>query len=239
MAGKLKYQLKRAISILKALPDRSETRIFCISMQRTGTTSVGKFFQDFGYRWAGWPADLNNSWSECWYQGDFEKIFSSVDFRAANAFEDSPWFLPGFYKVLYHRFPQAKFILFTRDADAWFQSMVNHSAGNIIGSSKIHCKIYQREDEYFQLLNSGSFDEKLENQNYSEKTLKLTGLGEHYKNIFRLHNREVQDFFNKYNSQALFVGALEDDKKWQKLGAFLGINVPENYNSYENQSSQD
>ena len=33
------------------LDDNAE-RIFCISMQRTGTTSVGKFFRDFGFYWA-------------------------------------------------------------------------------------------------------------------------------------------------------------------------------------------
>lgn len=34
-----------------------KSNVFCISMQRTGTTSVGKFFQDFGFNWAGWPMD--------------------------------------------------------------------------------------------------------------------------------------------------------------------------------------
>ena len=81
-------------------------------MQRTGTTSVGKFFRDTGFRCAGWPADMKNGWSDAWYDGDFEKIFSSLDFRAANAFEDSPWFMPGFYKILFHRFPDSRFILF-------------------------------------------------------------------------------------------------------------------------------
>ena len=38
--------------------DDEADRVFCISMQRTGTTSVGRFFRDFGFRWAGWPADL-------------------------------------------------------------------------------------------------------------------------------------------------------------------------------------
>jgi hypothetical protein len=123
-------------------------------MQRTGTTSVGKFFRDFGFRWAGWPADEKNDWSGAWYEGDYNRIFSSRDFRAANAFEDSPWFIPDFYKVLFQRFPNAKFILFTRDPDAWFESMVKHSGGNIIGRSKIHCKVYRREQEYFDLLHS-------------------------------------------------------------------------------------
>ena len=130
-------------------------KVFCISMQRTGTTSVGKFFRDFGFRWAGWPSDQKNNWSDRWYDGAYEDIFSSEDFVNANAYENSPWWLPDFYKVLYQRFSNAKFILFTRDPDAWFASMLSHSGGEIIGKSKIHCKVYRRELEYFDLLNSG------------------------------------------------------------------------------------
>src|SRR5215211_3062656 len=75
-------------------PKKETDRVFCLSMQRTGTTSVGKFFRDFGFRWAGWPADQQNDWSGAWYDGNYEKIFSSPAFQSANAFEDSPWFLP-------------------------------------------------------------------------------------------------------------------------------------------------
>lgn len=211
-------------------------KVFCISMQRTGTTSVGKFFRDFGFKWAGWPADEKNDWSGSWFDGDYEAIFSSSDFRKSNAFEDSPWFLPGFYKILSNRFPKAKFILFTRDPDAWFESMVKHSGGDVVGISRIHCKIYRRELEYFELLHSGTIDETTENQIHSKKIMKLLGHAEHYKNVYRLHNIEVQDFFRRRSPVSLHVGALEDPKKWQKLGKFLGVKVPEGYESHENAS---
>ena len=216
---------------------RSE-KVFCLSMQRTGTTSVGKFFRDFGFRWAGWPKDEKNGWSDFWYEGDYEKIFSSIDFKIANAFEDSPWFLPDFYKVLFNRFPNAKFILFMRDPDAWFQSMVKHSRGNILDRSRVHCKIYRRELEYLDLLHSGKIDEKIENEIYSEKVMKLPGHAEHYKNIYRLHNLEVQDFFQRHAPDSLHVGRLEDPDKWRKLGEFLGIEVPAGYTCHRNASNK-
>jgi len=206
-------------------------------MQRTGTTSVGKFFRDFGYQWAGWPQDAKNDWSGSWYDCDYEKIFSSQDFQSSNAFEDSPWFLPDFYKILFWRFPKAKFILFTRDSDAWFESMVRHSEGNVIGRTKIHCKIYRRELEYFDLLHSGVIDEKVENQRQSEKTMKIVEHSGHYKDIYRLHNTEIADFFRRHAPEALHIGRLEDPDKWLKLGKFLGVEVPENYESQENKSS--
>lgn len=156
-----------------AAADEHATKVFCISMQRSRTTSVGKFFRDFGFGCVGWPADQKNGWSDAWYEKDYDRIFESSDFRSANAFEDSPWWLPGFYRVLFQRFPNSKFVLFTRNADEWFQSMKTHSGGSILSRSKVHVKIYQREVECFELMLSGRLDEALENQHRSEKTMRL------------------------------------------------------------------
>jgi len=205
-------------------------------MQKVGTTSTGKFFRDFGFKWAGWPTSMKNEWSLSWYEGDYERIFTSPDFKSANAYEDSIFFAPGFYKILYHRFPKAKFILFVRDPDEWYRSMLRHSGGNVIGKSRIHCKIYRRELEYFNLLYSGKIDEKVENQIHSEKKMKIEGHAEHYKSIYRLHNIEVQDFFRRHAPKALHVGNLKDPDKWKKLGKFLGIKVQNNYESWVNVS---
>jgi hypothetical protein len=229
------YFFKNKFRSVSTFDDKAE-RFFCISMQRTGTTSVGKFFRDFGLSWAGWPADKKNDWSTNWYDGAYENIFTSADFRSANAFEDSPWFAPDFYKVLYNRFQNSRFILFTRDPDAWFQSMLNHSGGDVIGITRIHCKIYRRELEYFDLLNSGVLDENIENQISSPKKMKIVGQSDHYKKIYQLHNTEVQDFFQRHAPNLLHVGQLEDPYKWKKLGEFLGIEIPDNYLNHENAS---
>jgi len=233
MLGKLLNPLKRP-----RYYDDKAARVFCISMQRTGTTSVGQFFRDFGFDWAGWAADKKNNWSLSWYDGDFERIFASTDFRSANAFEDSPWFAPNFFKILFHRFPNARFVLFTRDPDAWFQSMLNHSGGDVIGRARGHCKTYRRELEYFDLIESGQIDEQQENIMGAPKKMKITGMDEHYKAVYRLHNIEVQDFFRRNAPHALHVGRLEDPEKWKKLGTFLGIKVPDEYESHKNASKR-
>jgi hypothetical protein len=233
----IKKTIRKSVPAINLLKAKHSEKIFCISMQRTGTTSVGNFFQEFGFRWAGWPADRRNDWSCSWYDGDYEKIFNSFEFKATNAYEDSPWFMPGFYKILFHRFPGAKFILFMRDSDAWFQSMIKHSKGNILGRSRIHSKVYRRELEFFDLLQSGIIDETYEDQKRFEKTMKISPeLAEHYKAVYNLHSIEVQDFFNRRAPDSLHVGRLEDPGKWQKLGEFLHVKVPEKYESYENKS---
>jgi len=233
----IKSLIKQYVPHIRLSLKNKTAKVFCISMQRSGTSSVGKFFRDFGFAWAGWPADRRNSWSLSWYEGNYEKIFNSLEFKMANAYEDSPWFLPGFYRVLFHRFPDAKFILFTREPKTWFQSMIKHSQGNVLGRTRVHCKVYRRELEYFELLHSGLFDEGKEDKKRLDKMMKITqDYAEHYKNLYRLHTIEVKDFFSGNAPQALHIGSLEDAEKWQKLGKFLNIKVPDQYDSHENRS---
>lgn len=215
---------------------KEKSKIFCISTQRTGTTSVGAFFKHFGYNVADWSISNKNKWSYDWENGDFETIFNSKHFKDNQVFEDDPWWLPEFYKVLYHRFPKAKFILFTRDSEAWFKSMLSHSEGKILGNTKRHCKVYRREDDFYNLLN------KNERQFYNEKEidnlLSLGGYKEHYTKIYELRNREIIDFFNKTSPRSLMHCELEDKNKWNKLGEFINIDVPQDFKVHVNKSNK-
>lgn len=213
-------------------------KVFCLSMQRTGTTSTGVFFRDHGLRWAGWPADERFGWSQAWLDGDLERIFASPAFRQANAFEDSPWFMPGLYRVLHHRFPGARFVLFTRDPAAWFRSMLALGGGAVIGPARLHCAIYRREQEYLDLVRAGRLDEAHENRLDTVKTMRIEGLEAHYQAVYRLHNESVQDYFARHAPHALHVGRLEDPGKWQRLGAFLGLPVAPDYDVHEHRSEE-
>ncbi|GGZ53446.1 sulfotransferase [Mesonia mobilis] len=214
----------------------SKEKIFCISFQRTGTTSVGQFFKDFGYRVAGYNAQRSTAWSKLRFLGDFDAIFHSSAFKKSQVFEDNPWFSPEFYKILYHRFPASKYILFTRDADLWFDSMVNHSQGKTLGNTYRHCKMYDRELEFF---------EKFPDYNCYENLHAIDNLldlneshREHYTSIYRRRNKEVIDFFNYVSPESLFVGQLEDPDKWQKLGGFFNLTVPEDYSVHSNKTKR-
>lgn len=214
----------------------TEPKIFCLSMQRTGTTSVGRFLRDFGFRTAGWPLAEKNAWPELWYQEQYDTIFSSIDFRVANAYEDAPWWYPAFYERLYHRFPGSRFVLFERDPDAWFDSMLKHSNGDILGKTKIHARIYRREEEYDDLLRKSGFDVSVENQYGARKTMQLVGNRDHYTTIYEAHNLAVRNFFANNAPHALYADRLENAEKWQMLGAFLGIPVSTDYHCHQNAS---
>ena len=223
------YQRNRIIIQLKNRP-----KYFCISMQRTGTTSVGEFFRYCNYKVAGWETSYKNQWTYSWNSGNFEKIFNSIDFKINQVFEDDPWWAPEFYKFLYHRFPGSKFILFTRNPDDWYTSMINHSQGKTLGNTKMHCKIYRRENELNNYLRNNptikAADFEIDN------LLSIEEHKSHYIEIYKRHNREVIEYFKKYNPDALFICDLDDKDKWIKLSKFIGNEIDEVINIHANKS---
>jgi hypothetical protein len=114
--------------------------------------------------------------------------------------------------------------------------MCSHSGGDVIGTAWGHCQTYRREKEYYDLLDRGMIDEITENTIHTHKYMKLTDMGDHYKFLYRLHNREVKDFFKRHSKERLYAGRLEDPNKWQELGRFMGIAVKEGYDAHQNKT---
>jgi hypothetical protein len=220
-------------SWLKSIKGNTQ-KVFILSHQRTGTTSVGGFFSHHGYKVSTWDISNKNEWSRKWYIGDFESIFNSTDFIKNQVFEDDPWFLPDFYKILYHRFPSAKFVLFQRSSEDWFNSMLRHSGGKSLGISRIHAKVYRRELEYFNLPPSlieyhKSF--KIDN------LLELNNHKEHYKHLYDLRNNEIVEFFSANDQGRLITLKLDDEDKWTKLAKFFKLNISNDFSIHLNKSS--
>jgi hypothetical protein len=211
-------------------------KIFCISLQRTGTTSTGRFFKDHGYSVATYWVGKENSWTTSYFKGDYETIFRSKDFRRSQIFEDDPWWVGDFYRVLYHRFPTSKFILLERDANKWFDSMVSHSNGRTLGITHIHCTQYQRLKEFHEVVGIK------QNNVYTNVIDNALPLGEehreHYTSFYKIRNEEVKLFFHHHDSRRLFNAQLEDEKLWQKMGVFFYIDVDSKYRIHLNKSEK-
>ena len=210
-----------------------DEKIFCISFQRTGTKSVGEFLNKHGFKTATWKTNRRNCWTEAWLLGDYEKIFSTDDFISHNAFEDDPWWCLDFYKYLYHRFPNSKFICLHRDPNSWFDSMIRHSAGTTLGNTYLHCKLYNRIGEFHELpIDQGLKDDSI----YSSKLDRLMFIHESHRNlytqIYNTRHREIIDFFTANDRNRLSFLRLEDKEKWVKLGQFLKVNVDSDFDSH-------
>ena len=212
----------------------SKDRVFCISMQRTATTSTGDFLADHGYSVAGWPVSNYYNWPYYCSTGNHEAIFSSATFQAYNAFEDSPWYHPDMYKKLFNRFPNSKFILLQRDSDEWFDSMLRHSDGKTPGNTFRHCQVYNRLPEFYNRLEDD--DDFHPTLNESDNLMNLKGKRKHYTKVYENYNKEVITFFENSNPERLFTTQLEDPDKWKRLGDFLEVNVDNNYHKHSNKS---
>ena len=210
-------------------------KVFCISYQRTGTTSVGRFFSDHGLKVATYKVNRNNGWTESWFRGDYEAIFRSDDFGIYDIFEDDPWWCLEFYKFLFYRFPDALFVHFQRDADRWFESMIRHSNGATLGNTYLHTRLYRREYDFAALPAAAQVTSR-----YSNKIDMLLPLTEehrqHYTYIYNSRNTGILEFFSKFGPERLFHGRLEDLQKWVHLGAFAGITVSANYDAHEHKA---
>jgi len=239
---KLKTKTKKLIkksfvyNFFKIVKVTNKNKIFCISFQRNGTTSVGDFLEEHGIKVARWGDSYSNNWSYFWYIGNYEKIFNTNTFKANQAYEDSPWWHPDFYKVLYHRFPNSKFILFYRDPEKWFDSMLSHSNGKTLGSTEQHCYLYRRMSEFYNKLDNDPFFKPKEHK--IDNLMTLDGKREHYIKVYEEYNRGVLDFFRKHNNKRIFISELTDNQKWVKLGEFLNIKVEKNYQIHSNKSKR-
>ena len=159
-------------------------KVFCVSVQRTGTKAVGKFLRDNGYKVCGWPECAQLGLSRLWYEAKFDQIFRMIELQGFDGFEDSPWWHPGFHEEIFKHYPSANFILLERDPRSWFNSMATHSSGKNPGVAKFHAKIYDREDDLKWLIDNFDFL-NIEQENIMDITNRYTKYVECYKQMTR------------------------------------------------------
>lgn len=100
---------------------KTKNKIFCIGLNKTGTTTIEKVLKDFNYK-------LGNQIKgellfKDWFKRDFKAIIKLCE--TGDAFQDVPFSLPFTYVPLAQNFPNAKFILTIRDSsEQWYNSLV-------------------------------------------------------------------------------------------------------------------
>lgn len=100
-------------------------KIFCIGMNKTGTTTLQETMAEFGYR-IGRQRQAEKLFPY-WESGEYNPIIHYC--RSAQFFQDVPFSYPGFYRVIDEAFPSSRFILTERDsADQWHQSITRFHA---------------------------------------------------------------------------------------------------------------
>lgn len=118
--GKIKKRLSKIPGLLdlkrlwyyriKHRPETDE-KIFCIGFNKTGTTSLTESLREIGYQ-IGWQRKAEGMLRD-YLEYDFQRLLKYCN--TATVFQDVPFSLPGLYKILDEKFPNAKFILTVRD----------------------------------------------------------------------------------------------------------------------------
>jgi len=100
-------------------------KVFCLGFQKTGTSSLGLALEKLGYKVAGYYQfrDLAHRDDVTWDEITGRALEAAKRYDAA---QDTPW--PLLFRELDAAFPGARFILITRDRDAWINSAVKDFA---------------------------------------------------------------------------------------------------------------
>ena len=123
----LKYKL---ISMIQTYHNRKlmrrrvkvRNKVFCLGLNKTGTTSWAKAMRELGYV-VGSEIKATMCFYD-WVSGDYSNI---IDYCRTDgeAFQDIPFSLPGTFLELDAAFPESKFILTTRgSAEQWYNSLI-------------------------------------------------------------------------------------------------------------------
>lgn len=103
----------------------SHNKVFCIGLNKTGTTSIEAALQGLGYRMGSQVRGellLRN-----WLARDFGPIIQFAE--SADAFQDIPFSLPFTFQALACAFPEAKLVLSIRSsAEEWYDSLVRFNS---------------------------------------------------------------------------------------------------------------
>ncbi len=188
-------------------------KVFCIGINKTGTTSIDIALQQLGYR----TGNVENGCFliQDWAKSDFR---STEDLcKSGNAFQDIPFSLPNTYRHLDSTFPGSKFVLTVRNSsDEWYKSLTRFHT-MLIGKNRLPTAedlksfplvyegwIWQVQKLTIGVNDSSPYDRDL--------------LIHYYEN----HNRQVIEHF-KNRQDSLLVLNMSEPGKMDKLCQFLGL----------------
>lgn len=167
-------------------------KVIGIGLNKTGTKSLGMALEILGYT-------EHQSWSdELIFKYRDRDISYLIDVaRSYNNLEDSPW--PLLYKELYAAFPDAKYVLTTRESsEVWFESQ---------------CKHFDRDTDKVCYTNEIIYG--YENPLHHK---------EEHIGFYTSHNAQVRKFFEGKNN--FIEVCFENGDGWNTLCPFLGKDIP-------------
>lgn len=207
--------------LLKQVRGYKRQKIFCIGLNKTGTTTLQSTLAAHGFKVAN-QRD-GEILLEDWFNRDFSRILKYT--KTAQFFQDVPFSLPYTYIILSHYYPKAKFILSLRDsAEIWYNSIVTfHSKLWADGKRKptitdLESANYIRKGFAYDF-NKWVFDCPADDPYNSQCLI----------SFYNKYNSDVRDFFKSRPNSLLEINVGKQENYF-KLCKFL--NVPPIYDNF-------
>ena len=184
-------------------------KVFCIGLNKTGTTSLEKALSDLGYRMG--SQQRGEMLLNAWRCRDFAPIIKFA--KTADAFQDIPFSLPFTYVALASTFRNAKFILSIRNSpEQWYESlvcyMINFFGGRPTAKMLMDCdycyKGFMWESMYGVLA--------LPDEDPLDRELSI--------GYYNAHNENVASFFREMDN--FLQINLSDPDSYGRMCGFLG-----------------
>ena len=184
-------------------------RVFCIGMNKTGTSTMKHCFEALRLSPIASPVDMDReSWrliKQFYRDRNYEPILDmATHYRS---FEDRPWNMWEMYRYLDKRFPDSRFILTVRDPELWWRSTerwINVTNPTVSQRYQLHLR--------------------------SPDTSKSNMIASYIR-----HNKEIEAYFK--GTGKLLVFNPEAGDGWDKLCQFLGVPVPDRDFPHANRQS--
>jgi hypothetical protein len=181
-------------------------KVVGVGFHKTGTSTLREALKILGYR----VADNKPGLLIPILEGRYQKVMKKL--KAYQACEDLPW--NRLYPVIDQYYPGSKFILTTRDEEAWYASVTRH-IGDL--RSPMHEWLYGRGKGVPQ----------------EDKA--------HALQVYRDHNEAVRKYFENRPADLLEIDFSSGDG-WEQLCEFLGLEIPEvplpHYNNSDSRPSR-
>jgi hypothetical protein len=206
----LKLKLIRQLAIESI---KSKKKVFCIGLNKTGTSSLNHFMEKNGFKCS------NQAQGELliddYAQSNWEPILNFCE--TAQFFQDLPFSAPRIAQILLKEYPEAKFILTLRESpEVWYESLVSFhkkvfsAEGETPTAAELKAATY-RYPGFAWEANRALYDSP-ENDPYNAEILKKMYV-DHMENVQRM-------FANRTNLLTLYIHAPDIVSQ---LESFLGI----------------
>ena len=211
-----KYLPKSIIDFLrfhkKKILVSGKQKIFCIGLNKTGTTSLKIAMNDLGYVVGN--QRKGEALIDDWARRDYDRIIKYC--QSAEFFQDTPFSIPFTYLAIHLAFPNAKFVLTVRDnPDQWYQSITKFHAKKWGKNGRVPTKEDLMNATYLEKGRPWKSNRLLfntpENDPYEKKAL---------IEYYNRHNDSVIEYFRHLPGQLLILNVSEE-RAYQKLCNFL------------------